>query len=122
MSLLVPSAFAQTVSGAGDNGALYAQVLQYAPFLLILVVFYVLWIRPQAQKAKETRSMLAAIRRGDRVVTAGGILATVTRAKDDSNEVEVEIAPNVRVTVLRDTISNVVKPKAANDVAAPVKT
>lgn len=121
MSLLVSSAFAQTATGAGDNGALFAQVLQYAPFLLILVVFYVLWIRPQSQKAKETRSMLAAIRRGDRVVTAGGILATVTRAKDDSNEVEVEIATNVRVTVLRDTISNVLKPKAANDVA-PAKT
>ena len=121
MSLLVPSAFAQTATGSGDNSALYAQVLQYAPFLLIMVVFYVLWLRPQAQKQKETRSMLAAIRRGDRVVTAGGILGNVTRVKDDSNEIEVEIATNVRVTVLRDTVSNVVKPKAANDVAAPAK-
>ncbi len=122
MSLLVSSAFAQSVAGgaatgAGESGALYAQVLQYAPFLLIMVVFYVLWLRPQSQKQKETRAMLAAIRRGDRIVTAGGILATVTRAKDDTNEVEVEIAPNVKVTVLRDTIGSVVKPKVANDVA-----
>ncbi len=123
MSLLVSSAFAQSASGGtGDNGALYAQVLQYAPFLLIMVVFYVLWLRPQAQKQKETKLMLAAIRRGDRVVTAGGILGNVTRVKDDSNEIEVEIATNVRVTVLRDTVSTVVKPKAANDVAAPAKT
>ena len=121
VSLLVSSALAQSATGAGDNGALYAQVLQYAPFLLIMVVFYVLWLRPQAQKQKETRAMLAAVRRGDRVVTAGGILGTVTRVKEDTNEVEVEIAVNVRVTVLRDTISSVVKPKAANDVAAPAK-
>lgn len=118
MSLFVSSAYAQTATGAGDNGAIFAQVLQYAPFLLIMVVFYVLWLRPQAQKQKETKSMLAAIRRGDRVVTAGGILGNVTRVRDESNEIEVEIATNVRVTVLRDTVSNVVKPKAANDVAA----
>ena len=123
MSLLVSSAFAQSASGGtGDNDALYAQVLQYAPFLLIMVVFYVLWLRPQAQKQKETKLMLAAIRRGDRVVTAGGILGNVTRVKDDSNEIEVEIATNVRVMVLRDTVSTIVKPKAANDVAAPAKT
>ena len=123
MSLLVSSAFAQAASGtSADSGGVLAQLVQspFLPLVLILPVFYVLWFRPQAQKQKETRTMLAAIRRGDRIVTAGGILATVTRAKDEVNEIEVEIAPNVRVTVLRDTISSVVKPKVAND-TAPAK-
>ena len=125
MNPLFSAAYAQSSASAqtaaGDAAPAYAQLLQYAPFLLILVVFYVLWIRPQAQKQKETRSMLAAIRRGDRVVTAGGILASVTRVKDGVDEIEVEIAPNVRVTVLRDTIGSVVRPNAANDTAAPAK-
>ncbi len=118
MNPLISVAYAQTA--AGDAAPAYAQLLQYAPFLLIIVVFYVLWIRPQSQKQKETRTMLAALRRGDRVVTAGGILGSVTRVKEGTDEIEVEIAPNVRVTVLRDTIGNVVKPKAAND-TAPAK-
>jgi preprotein translocase subunit YajC len=113
---LVSAAYAQTAGG--DSAPAYAQLLQYAPFVLIIAVFYVLWIRPQAQKQKETRSMLAALRRGDRVVTAGGIIGSISRVKEGSDEIEVEIAPNVRVNVLRDTISNVVKPKAANDAAA----
>jgi preprotein translocase subunit YajC len=92
-------------------------------------VFYFLLIRPQQQKQKETRQMISALKRGDRVVTGGGIIGTVQRVpmvadKDGkqvaSNEIEVEIAPNIRVTVLRDTISSVVRPTAAND-AKPVK-
>ena len=60
-------------------------------------------------------AMLAALRRGDRVVTAGGILATVQKVKEGSDEIEVDLAPNVRVTVLRDTITSVFKPVVAND-------
>jgi preprotein translocase subunit YajC len=97
---------------------------QFLPLVLIFVVFYFLLIRPQQQKQKETRSMLAALKRGDKVVTGGGILGVVQRvqmttAKDgkqvESNEIEVEIAPNTRVTVLRETITNVIRPQAAND-------
>ena len=62
--------------------------------------------------------MLAALRRGDRVVTAGGIVGVVQKVRDGSNELEVEIAPNVRVTVLRETITSLVKPVVANDVKA----
>jgi preprotein translocase subunit YajC len=97
--------------------------------VLIFGVFYFLLIRPQQQKQKELRNMIAAVRRGDRVVTGGGILGTVQRVpmvqdKDGkqvpSQEIEVEIAKDIRVTVLRDTITSVVKPVAAND-AKPVK-
>ena len=65
--------------------------------------------------------MLSALRRGDRIVTAGGMLATVSRVKEGTNEIEIDIAPNVKVTVLRETISTVIKPKAANDTVAPAK-
>ena len=117
MNWLITPAYAQVAGGAGGMSTL----VQFAPIVLIFIVFYFLFFRPQQQKQKETKAMLAALRRGDRVVTAGGILATVNRVKEGTNEVEVDIAPNVRVTVLRDTISNVVKPKVAND-TAPAKS
>jgi preprotein translocase subunit YajC len=96
---------------------------------MIFGVFYFLLIRPQQQKQKELRNTIAAVRRGDRVVTGGGILGTVQRVpmvqdKDGkqvpSQEIEVEIAKDIRVTVLRDTITSVIKPVAAND-AKPAK-
>jgi preprotein translocase subunit YajC len=102
---------------------------QLMPLVLIFGVFYFLLIRPQQQKQKELRNTIAAVRRGDRVVTGGGIIGVVQRVpmvqdKDGkqvpSQEIEVEIAKDVRVTVLRDTISSVIKPVAAND-ARPVK-
>jgi len=119
--MLISSAHAQ---GLGDmfNGA--GGVAQFLPLIMIFGVFYFLLIRPQQQKQKELRNMIAAVRRGDRVVTGGGILGTVQRVlmvqdKDGkqvpSQEVEVEIAKDVRVTVLRDTITSVIKPVAAND-------
>ena len=120
---LISPAYAQDVSG------LLGGATQFAPLVLIFAVFYFLLIRPQQQKQKEMRAMLTALKRGDKVVTGGGILGTVQRVpmvqdKDGkqvaSNEIEVEIAPNLRVTVLRETITSVIKPIAAND-ARPVK-
>ncbi len=98
---------------------------QFLPLLLIFGVFYFLLIRPQQQRQREMKTMLSALKRGDRVVTGGGILGTVQRVPPDrdgkpSNEVEVEIAPNLRVTVMRDTITSVLRPAVANDVK-PVK-
>ena len=110
--MLISSAYAQDASGLLGNAT------QFLPLLLIFGVFYFLLIRPQQTRQKQTRAMLAALRRGDRVVTAGGILGTVQRVKEGSDEIEVEIAQNVRVTVLRDTISTVLKPVVANDVKA----
>ena len=107
--MLISPAYAQDMGGA--MGA----VSQFLPLILIFGVFYFLLIRPQQQRAKQMKAMLAALRRGDRVVTAGGILATVQKVKDGSDEVEVDLAPNVRVTVLRDTITSVLKPVVAND-------
>ena len=121
--MLISPAFAQDATG------MLGGATQFLPLVLIFVVFYFLLIRPQQQKQKETRQMISALKRGDRVVTGGGIVGTVQRVpmvsdKDGkqvpSSEIEVEIAPNIRVTVLRETIASVVKPTAAND-AKPVK-
>jgi preprotein translocase subunit YajC len=120
---LISPAYAQDVSGVLGSAT------QFAPLVLIFAVFYFLLIRPQQQKQKEMRGMLAALKRGDKIVTGGGILGTVQRVpmvqdKDGkqvaSSEIEVEIAPNLRVTVLRETITSVIKPVAAND-SKPVK-
>lgn len=107
--MLISPAYAQ--DAAGIMGA----ATQFLPLLLIFGVFYFLLIRPQQTRQKEMKAMLAALRRGDRVVTGGGILGTVQRVKEGSDEIEVEVAPNVRVTVLRDTIGSVIKPAVAND-------
>lgn len=107
--MLISPAYAQDAAG------LLGGVTQFLPLVLIFGVFYFLLIRPQQTRAKQMKAMLAALRRGDRVVTAGGILGTVQRVKEGSDEVEVDIAPNVRVTVLRDTITTVLKPVVAND-------
>ncbi len=100
---------------AQDAAGLLGPAVQFLPLILIFGVFYFLLIRPQQTRQREVKASLAAVRRGDRIITAGGILATVQRVKEGSDEIEVEIAPNVRVIVLRDTISSVIKPVAAND-------
>ena len=124
--MLISSAYAQ---GLGDMFSGAGGVAQFLPLIMIFGVFYFLLIRPQQQKQKELRNMISAVRRGDRVVTGGGILGTVQRVqmtttKDgkqvESNEIEVEIAPNTKVTVLRETITSVIRPRAAND-ARPAK-
>ncbi len=107
--MLISPAYAQDVSG------LLGPAVQFLPLVLIFGVFYFLLIRPQQTRQREVKASLSALRRGDRVVTAGGILATVQRVKEGSDEIEVEIAPTVRVTVLRDTISSVMKAVVAND-------
>jgi len=104
MNLISP-AYAQDASGGMLAGS---GLTQFLPLVLIFVVFYFLMIRPQQQQQKALKAALAAVKRGDRVLTAGGIIATVQKVKEGSNEIEVDIAPNVRVTVLRDTISSVV--------------
>lgn len=100
---------------AQDAGGGAAIVMQLLPLILIFVVFYFLLIRPQQKKMKEHRAMLVSLKRGDKVITGGGILGEIRAVKEGSDELEVEIAPNVRVSVVRGTISSVLRPEAAND-------
>lgn len=101
--MFVSPAYAQA---GGDVAGAGAGILQFLPLILIFVVFYFLLIRPQQKKLKQHRDMLAAIRRGDRIVTGGGIIGTVNKVIDD-NEVLVEIAEGVRVRVHKPLISTV---------------
>jgi preprotein translocase subunit YajC len=108
------AAYAQG-TGLMDQSAL----IQFLPLVLIFVVFYFLLIRPQQQKQKDHKSMIEALRRGDRIVTGGGVLGTVSKVVSPE-EVEVDIASGVRVRVLRSTISNVLAkpdPAAAREAA-----
>ena len=110
--MLISTAYAQDAGGLlGGLGA----AGQFLPIVLIFGVFYFLLIRPQQQRQKELKASLAALKRGDRVVTGGGIVGTVQAIRDGSNEVDVEIAPNVRVSVVRETINTIIKPVVAND-------
>lgn len=110
--MLISPAYAQDAAGGG-----LAMVTQLAPLLLIFAVFYFLLIRPQQKKQKDHKELLSKLKRGDRVLTAGGIIGKVTTVKDGADEVEVEIAPNVRVSVLRQTIGDVLRPVGATDAA-----
>src|SRR5205807_9958556 len=101
--------------GFGDPQAM----MQFLPLVLIFVVFYFLLIRPQQKRAKEHKVMLGNLRRGDRVVTGGGIIGTVAKVVGD-DEVTVDIADGIRVRVLRSTITTVLartEPVAGKDAA-----
>ena len=118
MSFLISSAHAQDAAtqSAGPLGGL-GQFASILPSVLVFGGFYFLLMRPQQQRQKQLKATLSALRRGDRVVTAGGIIGVVQKVKEGASEIEVEIAAGVRVLVLRDTISSVVSdvPTAAND-------
>src|SRR5258706_15831893 len=92
-------------------------MMQFLPLLLIFVVFYFLLIRPQQKRAKDHKVMLSNLRRGDKVVTGGGIIGTVAKVVGD-DEVAIDIAEGTRVRVVRSTITSVLartEPVAGKD-------
>jgi preprotein translocase subunit YajC len=107
----ISQAFAQTTEMATDaaaTGSVTPGILgQLMPLVLIFAVFYILLIRPQQKKLKAHIDMVAALRRGDKVVTGGGIIGTIQKIVDDK-EVVVSIADGVEIRVLRGSISEVV--------------
>lgn len=98
-------AFAQAAAAPGGAAS---SLISFVPIILIFLIMYLLMIRPQQKKVKEHKAMVDALRRGDQVVTTGGLIGKVTKVDDQKAEVEVEIAPNVRVRVVRNTIAQVV--------------
>jgi len=101
--MLISTAYAQAPGAQPTNGA--AMFMQIAPLLLIFVVFYFLMIRPQQKRMKEHRAMIDAVKKGDTVVTGGGLIGKVTKA--DDKEVEIEIASGVRVRAVKSTLTDV---------------
>jgi preprotein translocase subunit YajC len=103
------------IQAAPEAGGTAQILMGILPWLLIFVIFYLLMIRPQQKRVKEHQSAIAAIKKGDDVITGGGIRGRVTKVTDD--EAEVEIANGVRIRVIKSTISHVLKAggKPAND-------
>jgi len=103
--MFITPALAQTTSAPGGSNI----ILQLMPFILIFAIMYFLIIRPQQKRLKAHREMVAGVKRGDTVVTAGGLVGKVVSVVDD-NEIRVDIADGVRVSVVRSTLSEV-RPK-----------
>lgn len=107
-------ATAHAAGAAASTSDSMSAIFNFAPLVLIVIVFYFILIRPQQQQAKAKKTRLSTIRRGDKVVTGGGLVGQVAKATEGAEEIEIDIAPNVRVTVLRSTISSVLgEPTAA---------
>ena len=102
--LFITPAFAQA-SGSAPTGST-DMLVQFAPFIIIFAIMYFLILRPQQRRAKEQKAMVQSARRGDVVVTSGGLIGKVTKSTDET-EVELEIAPNVRVRLARSGIADV---------------
>lgn len=106
--MFVTPAFAQAAGAAAPAGALDPSgiILQLAPILILVVIFWLLIFRPQQKRAREQKAMLNAITRGDTVVTTGGIIGKVTKAVD-GEDLEIEIAQGVKVKLVRGMIADV---------------
>jgi preprotein translocase subunit YajC len=100
--MFITEAWAQGAGAGGGSDFL----VQLFPLVLIFIVFYFLLIRPQQAKVKAQREMLAGVKRGDRVVTGGGIIGLVTKVIGD-NELQVELADGVRVRIIKATITDI---------------
>lgn len=103
--MFISEAFAQASDAAAAQGSVYGTLIQLG---FIFVIFYVLLIRPQQKKIKQHEAMLMAIKKGDKVITGGGIYGKVVKAEDGGMELVVEIADGLNVTVNRATIRDVV--------------
>ncbi len=112
MNLLITPAYAQSAGGGGGG---VSMIMSLLPFIGIFLVFYFIVILPQQKKAKQLREKMKALRRGDKIVTAGGVIGKIVRNQEDSDQMEVEMAPNIRVMVLRSTVTTVLESKAQTD-------
>ena len=110
--MLFSTAYAQAAGATAGGG--FGGLEQLFLIVPIIAVFYFFMIRPQQKKMKDHRALVAGVRRGDRVVTGGGLIGQVTKVISDG-EVQIEIAEGVRVRVVRSTITEVLSKTAAAD-------
>jgi preprotein translocase subunit YajC len=119
--MLISPAYAQAAAPAA-GGDMFMSLL---PLVLVFVIFYFLLIRPQQTKMKQHRQMLDNLKKGDQIVTGGGIVGKITRVEQSDNSLVVEIAPNTQVKVLRQTVSDLFSkplPASGNDNRATAAT
>lgn len=116
--MLSSPAYAQAANGTAAAAGGTAALIGFLPYLAIFAIFYFLIIRPQQQRAKQHRAMIDAVKKGDDVVTAGGIIGKAVKVTD--SEVEVEAGPGIKLRVVKATLASVtprgaVAGPAAND-------
>jgi preprotein translocase subunit YajC len=120
--MLISTAHAQAAAPAA-GGDMFMSLL---PLVLVFAIFYFLLIRPQQAKARQHREMLEGLKKGDQVVTGGGIVGKIARVEQSDNTLVVEVAPNVQVKVIRQTVADILNkpvPASGNDNrAAPAAT
>lgn len=118
--LFISDAIAQEAVPAMASGS---SLMSFLPIILVFIVFYFMLIRPQMKKQKEQQAMINSIARGEKVVIAGGILGTVVKVEEDGSDIlHVEIAPDVRVKVQKNSVSEVLsrtQPVSKQDNLAP---
>ncbi|MFV2091946.1 MAG: preprotein translocase subunit YajC [Hyphomicrobiales bacterium] len=100
--MFITPAFAQATGPAAGGGL----IIQLLPFVLIFAIIYFLILRPQQKRAKAHRELVAALRRGDSIVTSGGLIGKVAKVIDD-NEISIEVAEGVKIKVLRSSVTDV---------------
>ncbi len=113
--MLISPAHAQAAAPAAGGADVFMSLM---PLILIFVVFYFLLIRPQQQKMKQHRAMIDNLKRGDQIVTAGGLIGKITKVEGGDSALTVEIAPNVQVRVVRHTVADQLNkpvPASSND-------
>ncbi|MBX4336201.1 preprotein translocase subunit YajC [Bartonella raoultii] len=101
--MFITNAYAQVAGGASHGTSL----ITFVPFILIFGIMYFFLIRPQRAQMKKRQEMLDAVRRGDTVITAGGVIGKVTKVYGESGELEIEIGDGIRIRVIRSTLSDV---------------
>ncbi|RYD49150.1 MAG: preprotein translocase subunit YajC [Sphingomonadales bacterium] len=115
--MFISPAYAQAAGAAGSSGGgAMGAIVSLMPLVLIFVVFYFLMIRPQQKRMKELQNSVNSVKKGDQVVTGGGLLGKVTKVTD--SEVEIELGPNVKVRAIKSTLQSVTPAgtgKPAND-------
>ncbi len=112
----ISSAYAADTAPAAGVAGEPSPLMSMAPMLLIGVVLYMLVLRPQQKKIKDHQEMIKALRRGDKIVTGGGVIGVISKIEDDV--VVLEVAPEIKIRVLLATISHVMTKTVANDNAA----
>jgi len=100
--MFITPAFAQAAGGGGEPSL----IIQLLPFAAMIGIFYFLLIRPQQRKVKEHQAKVTGVRKGDKIVTGGGLIGKITKVIDD-HELEVELTKGIKVRVVRNTISDV---------------
>ena len=120
--MFVSEALAQATGAAAPSSPM-GDIGFFVPLILVFIVMWFFMIRPQQKRQKEHQALIRAAKRGDRVVTSGGLLGVITKANEADNDVEVEIAKDVKVRVLRTAISDIVNrtPEAAKTVTKDAK-